>query len=332
MSQIFVSYAHADSDKVLPLVKRLGRHFRMWIDAAGLKQGDEWYKMLQDNLKKSDAILIFVSDQSRQSSWVLHEIEEAQKHNVTCHPYLIEDVGDLPKAIRETQFLNGTKLDAFSKLMDDLPQSARHRNNTLIDSTVIGTNAKFGEVAAALGDDIPLPKLPGIRLNVKVAALPLFLTRYCKGYLIGRTNDTLEMEDKVQLCVLMAGRNYGDYSVVVDAINNVLTRPDFPLRMLLVEGSPNKDPLEGGAGYGLDVNYPDEWRDAYYAIKKALNVYPRSTPQIFFNGPGVLLYPIGADRRDQGQFELYQYEYGTNNPAIYKRVLWHGLIFGNETG
>ena len=150
------------------------------------------------------------------------------------------------------------------------------------------------------------------------------MTRYTKIYLLGRADDSLSALEKIQLCVLMSGRDYRNYKVVVDAANYVLTRPDAPLRMLLVEGPPTSDPTTNAGGYSLEVERPDEWRDAFQAMKIALGIYPRATPQIFFNGPGVLLYPLGADRRDLEPFELFQFNYGNKR---YECVLWRELIF-----
>lgn len=329
MSHIFVSYAHDDEAIVKPIVDNLKRHFRIWIDSAGIKQGDDWYETIQENLAGSVAILVFISNQSKERPWVLHELDEGKKHNIPCHPYLIESISKIPKVIREKQFIDGSKEGAFEQLMDELPQTARHQGNTVINSNFIGSDKKFTTVADSLpGDDTCLDQFQNVKYGIKLIGLPLELTRYCKIYLIGRAEDTLESTDKIQLCVLMSGRNHGDYKVVIDAANNMLTRPDFPLRMLLVEGPPKSDPSYDAQGYFFDPERPDEWRDAYRAIKKALNIYPAANPQIFFNGPGVLLYPIGADRRDQADFELFQLKYGSNPPRYFP-VLWHKLIFGS---
>lgn len=326
MQHIFVSYAHEDSDKVNPIVSQLKRHFRVWIDAAGIKQGDDWYATIQRNLRQSVAVLVFISNQSKDRPWVLYEIEEGQKHNIPCHPYLLENIPTIPTLIKNTQYIDGSQADAFAKLMEELPQTARLQGHQVISSDLIGTSTKFSEVAATLPSDCYLSSkvFDGVNFDVPLIGLPLRLTRYSKIYLIGRADDTLEPAPKVQLCVLMSGRDYKNYRVVVDVANYVLTRPDARLRLMLVEGPPNGDPTMNAGGYGLNVENPDEWRDAFFAMKSALSIYSRALPQIFFNGPGVLLYPLGADRRDIAPFELFQLNYGT---ARYERVLWRELLF-----
>lgn len=330
MAHVFISYAHEDTDQVEPIVAQLKRHFHVWIDATGIKQGTQWYEAIEENLSQSAAVLVFVSNQSKDRPWVLYEIEKASNHGIPCHPYLIESISDLPEVLRETHFIDGSQHQAaaYEKLMDDLPQQARIQGNTLINRSLIGTKVTFAEVAADLPQDAYLAefsRFAPVNYRLSLLGLPVALSRYCKTYLVGREDDNLTSPEKIQLCVLMSGRDYRNYKVVVAAANHTLTRPDFPLRMLLVEGPPQSDPSKDAHGYGLDVERPDEWLDAYRAIKHALSIYPSATPQVFFNGPGVLLYPLGADRRDQSDFELFQLKYGTTE---YYPVLWRELVFG----
>lgn len=327
MSHIFISYSHNDAETVLPIIAQLERHFRVWIDKKGIKQGDEWYLTIQQNLQTSVAVLVFISDRSKNQPWVLHEIEEAHKHNIPCHPYSIEQIAEAPSVISEKQYIDGSQSNAFEKLMDQLPQAARIQGHHVIDTRQIGKKVTFSDILDGLPENAYLSRFDGVKWNLSLVGLPLHLTRYCKIYLIGRSNDTLEAIEKVPLCVIMSGREYPNYSMVVDAINHVIIRPDAPLKMLLVVGPPKNNPFDNSDnGYSLDVERPDEWRDAYRAMKKALSFYPNSTPQIFFNGPGALLYPLGSDRRDIAPFELFQLKYGTSD---YYRVLWRDLIFGN---
>lgn len=58
---VFVSYAHKDSDIVLPLVRGLQeRGFRMWYD-GGLEVGAEWPDYIAEHLEKCSCVLAFAS-------------------------------------------------------------------------------------------------------------------------------------------------------------------------------------------------------------------------------------------------------------------------------
>ena len=58
---IFISYAHKDSDKVLPVIKALNdASFRVWYD-AGIEAGSEWPENVAEHLCGSAVTLIFLS-------------------------------------------------------------------------------------------------------------------------------------------------------------------------------------------------------------------------------------------------------------------------------
>ena len=58
---IFISYAHKDSNTVLPIIQGLQeRGFRVWYD-AGIEIGTEWPQYIATHLKHCHSCLAFVS-------------------------------------------------------------------------------------------------------------------------------------------------------------------------------------------------------------------------------------------------------------------------------
>lgn len=76
---IFVSYARADTDKVLPYLKILQKKgCRIWYD-KGIRGGDNWMSILAMKIKGCSQYLLFSSENSTQSVWTTREVSKALK-------------------------------------------------------------------------------------------------------------------------------------------------------------------------------------------------------------------------------------------------------------
>lgn len=76
---IFVSYAHKDSDVVLPVIERLYKErYRVWYD-EGIAAGSEWPRNIEEHLKAAKGVLIFISPQSLASENCKNEVNVAKK-------------------------------------------------------------------------------------------------------------------------------------------------------------------------------------------------------------------------------------------------------------
>jgi len=74
---IFISYAHKDSDRVLPIVSALQeRGFRMWYD-AGIEAGSEWPEYIAEHLERCTVFLAFLSEAAVDSINCRQEIHFA---------------------------------------------------------------------------------------------------------------------------------------------------------------------------------------------------------------------------------------------------------------
>ena len=74
---IFVSYAHLDSDAVLPVIRALyERKYRVWYD-EGIAPGSEWPENIERHLDGADTVLVFVSAHSLDSKNCENEVRAA---------------------------------------------------------------------------------------------------------------------------------------------------------------------------------------------------------------------------------------------------------------
>jgi len=76
---IFVSYSHKDTDRVLPYIQALSDGgFRVWYD-VGTEAGTEWPAYIEDHLKRSAVVVIFMSEAAVDSRNCRNEINLAHK-------------------------------------------------------------------------------------------------------------------------------------------------------------------------------------------------------------------------------------------------------------
>lgn len=96
---LFVSYCHADQEKLYPLFEQMASEgCRLWYD-DGNHPGEDWVENIEEHLEQSNACLAFISASSSLSHNCKREIIYALKCRKKVIPVLIEDV-ELPKGLR----------------------------------------------------------------------------------------------------------------------------------------------------------------------------------------------------------------------------------------
>ncbi len=89
---VFLSYAHKNSDCVLPMFQSLqAAGVPIWYD-AGIHAGSEWEEEIIKNLSRSSAFIFFVSEASLASQNCRDELYQARKKNKKFINILIEDI------------------------------------------------------------------------------------------------------------------------------------------------------------------------------------------------------------------------------------------------
>ena len=93
---IFVSYAHADSEKVFPLLEALQKAgYRIWFD-QGIEAGTEWSNNIAEHLSGCSGFLFFTSKNSVKSENCLDEVAYAKSHNKQALLAYLEEEVTLP--------------------------------------------------------------------------------------------------------------------------------------------------------------------------------------------------------------------------------------------
>lgn len=81
---IFISYAHADDKRVLPIIREMQKQgFRVWYD-TGVEVGTEWPDYIAQKLLDSDCVLVFMSPDAERSHNCRREINLAVKRKSDC--------------------------------------------------------------------------------------------------------------------------------------------------------------------------------------------------------------------------------------------------------
>ena len=92
MTQVFISYSRKD----LAFVERLAKDLKaagleVWYDLSGLEGGDEWGKVIQAAIRKSQFFVVVLSPNSIKGRWVEREFLFAENLNLKIIPLLYAD-------------------------------------------------------------------------------------------------------------------------------------------------------------------------------------------------------------------------------------------------
>ncbi len=95
---VFLSYSAQDRDAVMRhgrMLRLLG--MRTFVDVLELRSADDWEERLQEAIERADVVLLYWSEASARSRWVLHEAEYAQRLQMRSglpHPDIVPVILD----------------------------------------------------------------------------------------------------------------------------------------------------------------------------------------------------------------------------------------------
>lgn len=93
---IFISYAHKDSQQVLPIMEQLQKDgYRIWFD-EGIEAGSEWADNLARSLKQSSGLIAFLSEDYLDSQNCKDEIEYAKSKSIPTLIIYLNGLKNLP--------------------------------------------------------------------------------------------------------------------------------------------------------------------------------------------------------------------------------------------
>lgn len=112
--QVFVSYAHIDKDRVLPIYDWLaGEGFNMWIDCHRLLGGQDWSFEIQREIERSDVVIVFLSENSvdhrgyfqREVGKAIAKLDELPEGHIYLIPAVLDDNIAIPQRLKQLHAL-----------------------------------------------------------------------------------------------------------------------------------------------------------------------------------------------------------------------------------
>ena len=128
---VFVSYSHANSNVVFPLIKQLhNKGYRIWYD-EGIDPSTEWRKIIAKRLMPAKAVLFFISPEAVESKFVNREISFADEENIPIIPVFLKETeltGDLRLTLTLLQRIHYFRYPNDEAFFEELLRSPHLRN------------------------------------------------------------------------------------------------------------------------------------------------------------------------------------------------------------
>ena len=188
---IFISYAHADSARVLPVVEAMqNQGFRIWFD-MGIEAGTEWSNNIAKHLRECNAFLFFASKNSVASENCLDEVAYAKSHLKPSLMIFLEENVILPE---------GTEMQTarFQRMFLNRHKTMEGAVEKIAEAPIL---IPCRDEMSAFLDPTPLPKAP--KLYVPSKNKP----KKNLGLWIGLGAGTLALVGIILLIVLLGGNS-----------------------------------------------------------------------------------------------------------------------------
>ena len=93
---VFISYAHKDMQKIMPVIERLNNDkYRLWYD-AGIEAGANWPEVVASHLLNSKTVVLFISESFLKSQNCRREVNYAVSEKKDMYCVFLEKT-DLPQ-------------------------------------------------------------------------------------------------------------------------------------------------------------------------------------------------------------------------------------------
>ncbi len=124
---IFISYAHKDSDTVLPIIRKFqDEGYRIWYD-AGIEAGTEWPEYIAEHIKECACFVCFISQSALDSHNCRREINYAiklKKNILTAYLEDTELTDGMEMQLDILQAIFKSRHDSDESFVDELLRSA----------------------------------------------------------------------------------------------------------------------------------------------------------------------------------------------------------------
>jgi hypothetical protein len=126
MEKIFISYSRRDIDFVRTLARDLENvGYDVWWDISDLRGGDDWLRVIPNEIEASDQFIVVLSPNAVSSEWVRKEYAQALSLRKKIIPIMLVRTG-VPFALNTINYVDFTSADyasGFSELLKALGYS-----------------------------------------------------------------------------------------------------------------------------------------------------------------------------------------------------------------
>ncbi len=125
---IFLSYSRQDQDWVAAFTQGLqATGIRNWFDLEAVRPGERWSDILQDALRESETLIVFLSADSVRNPSVLFEVGAAVGAQKRIIPILVGEIDpqDIPAPLAQRQVLRSSSpIEAAKQVAEILDQTS----------------------------------------------------------------------------------------------------------------------------------------------------------------------------------------------------------------
>ena len=120
---LFVSYAHRDSDKVLPFIEQLDKeNYRLWYD-AGINVGANWPEVVASHLLNSQKVIFFISKAFLASQNCLREVNYAVAERKEMICVLMDDAALPEDMAMQLSTVQKIRMTDLKETLDQIRQA-----------------------------------------------------------------------------------------------------------------------------------------------------------------------------------------------------------------
>jgi hypothetical protein len=102
---VFISYAHADRERVEPLVRRLAAKFNVWYD-RGLQVGETWRRTLTEKIDSARCLIVMWTFNSVKRDFIWSEVQRARENRGVVIPIKLDRRARVPLGFDQMQHID----------------------------------------------------------------------------------------------------------------------------------------------------------------------------------------------------------------------------------
>ena len=132
-THVFISYAHKDGAELAQrLCQDLQTKFDVWLDKDRLTGGSTWSQEIEDNLDRSDVVLVLLSAGSFASEVCRGEQLRSLRHNKCVIPLSVQADADRPVYLEAKQYVDFSEDATYSLRLEALEQAIKGRTGATL--------------------------------------------------------------------------------------------------------------------------------------------------------------------------------------------------------